>query len=112
MKRPRVVDLDFGREIYERGYFSEGYFNYYEAFGLSQYLIWSLKFGFQRCKTYLTEFSKKADPNFNEIQSLEKIKTVVKRAEKKQPDLFPDIVITEVELENISRIKDFKKQKF
>ena len=68
MKKPRSIDFEFGRNIYERGSFEEEFFNYYEAFGLCQYLIWHLGFGFQRCKTYLVDFSKKSDKNFNEIK--------------------------------------------
>lgn len=112
MKRPRLLDENYGKEVYERGSFSEGFYNYYEAFGLCQHLIWKLGYGFQRCKTYLTEFSKKSDPSFNEVKSLDRINIVIKRAEKKKPDDFPTVVVTEKEMENISKIKNFKYQKF
>ncbi len=112
MKRPRLLDRNYGKEVYERGNFSEGFYNYYEAFGLVQFLIWELGWGFQRCKTYLTEFSKKCDPSFNEVKSLDRINIVIKRAEKKKPDSFVDITITESEMNKIGQVKNFKYQKF
>ncbi len=111
MKRPRKIDFEFGKKIYERGNFLEGFYNYYEAFGLCQYLIWYKEFGYQRCKTYLIEFSKRCDPSFNEVKSLDRINTVIKKAENKKPDSFQTVSLTEIELRNIEKIKDFKYQK-
>lgn len=112
MKRPRLLDKQYGKEVYDRGNFSEGFYNYYEAFGLCQFLIWELGYGYQKCKTYLTEFSKRCDPNFNEVKSLDRINVVIKRAEKKKPDSFVDVTITDVELSKIGQVKNFKYQKF
>ena len=112
MNRPRLIDFKYGENVYNRGNFEEGYYNYYEAFALCQYYIWHLGYGFQKCKNSLIEFSKKSDNNFNEIPSLLQIKKLIRKAMKKEPDNFPKITITQKEIENIQTIKNFIYQKF
>jgi hypothetical protein len=104
------LDFDYGYNIFTNG-FSQGYFNYWDALALVQYLHFTLGYKERKAQTYLEKFSQEHDPDFNKITENKTIRTIVKKALKTPPEILPTIVCTKKELEIIRKIKNFDYQK-
>lgn len=109
MKKPDIIDCDYGKNIYEFG-FTNG-FNYWETFALAQYLRWTLGYKARRMEKYILTFCLINDPNFNSVINISTIKSAVNNALKKMPEKNEPVVITHNEIAKIKSVKNYQHQK-
>lgn len=109
-KRP-FMDEEFCEKIYRNG-FSKGVFDYWEAMGVAQYLVWTSGFKKSRTKRVLIEWCEEHDKSFNKYLYRKQILSVVDIAMKKRPDKIVDVTVTKNEIDTIQKVKDFKVEKW
>jgi hypothetical protein len=97
--------------ILENG-FQGGKSNEQEMSLLAKYYRWEKGLGQKGIEKELIRFCKEHDKYFDEIDDFYQIEYCIKQAMKYRLRKVSPVIITKFEIENIKKVKDFKKQKF
>lgn len=109
MKKQKILnELEKAKELYQS---SEGIKTWGESFLLGKYLRHQLGWGKQRIEKEIIRRYKIADPNFNEITNIKKVKDATRIA-LHSPPIFDkgNIVIFQEEVDKIRQVKNFEYQ--
>lgn len=109
MKKTKILnELEKAKEVYQS---SKGITTWRESFLLGKYLRHQLGWGKQRIEKEIIRRYKIADPNFNEILGMEKVKDAARFAFN-SPPIFDkgNIVIFQEEIDRIRQVKNFDYQ--